>query len=166
MPEYIALTAPAVCSYYRLTPHRWSAAFNNLGAQDREAGLRICPVFGGDAEGFHFEFRGGDGAASPHLALAALVQAGLDGLDAGLPAPAVTEEDLADAPPERLAELGVEALPKSLPAALDRLEASDWARASLGPTLLDVYLRHKRAEVEIMDGLSPEEVCARYARAH
>lgn len=166
MPEYVALTAPAVCSYYRLTPHRWSAAFNNLGLRDREAGLRICPVFGDEAEGFHFEFRGGDGAASPHLALAALVEAGLDGLDRGLPAPAVTGEDLADASPERLAELGVEALPKSLPAALDRLEASGWARAAFGPTLLDVYLRHKRAEAEIMDGLPPEEVCARYARAY
>ena len=169
MPEYLALTAPAVCSSYRLTPHRWSAAFNNLGLQDREAGLRICPVLGEPermAEGFHFEFRGGDGAASPHLALAALVEAGMDGLDAGLDAPAVTREDLAEAPPERLAELGVEPLPNSLAAALDRLEASGWARAALGPVLLDVYLRHKRAEVEIMEGLSPEEVCARYARAY
>lgn len=169
MSEYIALTAPGVCSYYRLTPHRWSAAFNNLGAQDREAGLRICPVFGTAermAERFHFEFRGGDAAASPYLALAALVEAGLEGLDDDLPAPTVTTEDLADASPERLAELGVEPLPKSLGDALERLAASGWARRAFGETFIDVYLRHKRAEIEIMQDLTPEEICARYARAY
>ncbi|MEL6264756.1 MAG: glutamine synthetase family protein, partial [Pseudomonadota bacterium] len=40
----LALTAPSVISYLRLTPHRWSAAYNNLGLRDREASLRVCPV--------------------------------------------------------------------------------------------------------------------------
>ena len=40
----VAITAPSVVSYLRLTPHRWSAAFNNLGFRDREASVRICPV--------------------------------------------------------------------------------------------------------------------------
>ncbi|MEM9814325.1 MAG: glutamine synthetase family protein, partial [Pseudomonadota bacterium] len=40
----LALTAPSVISYLRLTPHRWSAAYNNLGFRDREASLRVCPV--------------------------------------------------------------------------------------------------------------------------
>ena len=74
-----ALTAPSGISTLRLTPHRWSAAFNNLGVQDREAAIRICPVSTRDpdarARQFNFEFRAADAAASPYLALAALVAA-------------------------------------------------------------------------------------------
>jgi len=40
----VAFTAPSAISYARLTPHRWSAAYNNLGYRDREASVRICPV--------------------------------------------------------------------------------------------------------------------------
>ncbi len=40
----VAMTAPSLVSYTRLTPHRWSASFNNLGAQDREATVRLCPT--------------------------------------------------------------------------------------------------------------------------
>ena len=71
-------------SYTRLTPHRWSAAFNNLGYRDREAAVRICPVTGRDeiakARQFHFEFRAADAAANPHLLLAVLIRSGLQGI--------------------------------------------------------------------------------------
>ena len=71
------LTAPSAISYERLKPHRWSAAFNNLGLHDREASLRICPITTEDTEStarqFNFEFRAADAAASPYLALAGAV---------------------------------------------------------------------------------------------
>ncbi len=169
LPDFLALTAPSVSSYLRLTPHRWSAAYNNFGKQDREASLRICPVFGGAEEldsRFHFEFRAADAAASPYLVLAALVNAGLSGLEAGLETPPVTERDLSTADPDELARLGYERLPDNLEAALARLTASDWAKASFGETLIDVIARHKRCELDLMSGLSPREQCARYALAY
>ena len=43
LPSLLALTASSVVSYERLQPHRWSAAFNNLAENDREAALRLCP---------------------------------------------------------------------------------------------------------------------------
>lgn len=43
LPSLISLLAPSVISYARLNPHRWSAAYNNLGYRDREAAVRICP---------------------------------------------------------------------------------------------------------------------------
>ncbi len=172
LPAMLALTAPGVPSYLRLTPNRWSAAFNNLGLQDREASLRICPVFGTElddetrAARFNFEYRAADAAASPYLLLAAVVNAGLSGLDAGLATPSVTRQNLAELDAAALAALGCERLPTSLAEALDRLQASDWAREAFGPVLIDAYLRHKRNEIEIMDGLSPKEICARYALAY
>jgi glutamine synthetase len=171
MPEMLAMTAASVPSYYRLTPHRWSAAFTNLARQDREAGVRICPVFdpkddADTARKFHFEFRAADAAASPYLVLAAILNAGLSGLDDGLPTPPVTDRDLADADAATLAGLAVERLAGSLSEALDRMPASAWARAAFGADLIDAIDRHKRAEIGIMDGLSKEEICARYAAAY
>jgi len=83
------MTAPSVPSYFRLTPHRWSPTYNNFGYRDRESAVRICPVFmpgtpDDVARKFHFEYRAADAAASPYLVLAALLKAGLTGLDEGL----------------------------------------------------------------------------------
>lgn len=169
LPEFLAITAASVASHLRLTPHRWSAAFNNFGRQDREAAVRICPVFGSGsdtADKFHFEFRAADAAASPYLLLAAMVNAGTSGLDDGLGTPPVTEADLAALDASELASLGCERLPTSLDAALKRLIASDWARRAFGDTLIDVIDRHKRAEIEVMSGLSAAEICAQYATAY
>lgn len=66
----IALIAPSDVSYLRLTPHRWSAAFNNLGFRDREASVRICPVTSTDPSSIacqnNFEYRAADAAAEGH----------------------------------------------------------------------------------------------------
>jgi len=62
----VGLINGVLISYGRLVPHRWSAAFDNLGVQDREAAVRICPVrrLGGSdvAAQFHFEVRACDAA--------------------------------------------------------------------------------------------------------
>jgi glutamine synthetase len=171
MPEFLAMTAPSVPSYIRLTPHRWSPTYNNFGYRDRESAVRICPVFmpgtpDDVARKFHFEYRAADAAASPYLVLAALLKAGLAGLDEDLPTPHVTESDPADLPESELSAIGCERLPVSLATALDRLEASDWAKSAFGDTFVDVYLRHKRCEVDIMNGLTDEEICAKYAEAY
>ncbi len=171
MPDYLCMTAPSVASYYRLTPHRWSAAFNNFGLQDREAAVRICPVFP-DADGadyqrkFHFEFRAGDGAASPYLALAALIRSGMSGLEEELTTPQVTAADLTTLDGDTLAEKQIVRLPQSLDSALDLLAASPWAKDAFGETFVEAYLAHKRCESAIMADLSPEEICAKYARAY
>lgn len=169
LPEYLAMTASAVVSYLRLTPHRWSAAFDNLGRQDREAALRICPIFGPAAEApqrFNFEFRAADAAASPHLVLAAILNAGLSGLDQGLPTPPVTQTDLAALSAADLASTGYRRLPTSLAEALELTAESAWAEAAFGATLVDAFVRHKRAEIEALRDLTDAERCARYAQAY
>ncbi|MCY6381410.1 glutamine synthetase family protein [Hoeflea prorocentri] len=171
MPDFLCMTAPSVASYMRLTPHRWSAAFNNLGVQDREAAVRICPVFKSGADEdvsakFHFEYRASDAAASPYLLLAAIVRAGTSGLDEALQPPQATGMDLTEAGEAELFEISVSRLPGSLAEALDGLESSDWARSAFGDVLVDTYLRHKRCEVELMQDLSDDEICARYAAVY
>ena len=121
--------------------------------QDREAAIRICPIFprpGADpADQFNFEFRVCDAAASPYLALGAVIWAGVDGIRRELPLSA---------------DGG--ALPHSLGEALDRLAATAAAREWFGDVLLDAYLRHKRSEIALVSDFDAAEQCRRYAQVY
>lgn len=162
----MAIMAPSVVSYGRLTPHRWSAAFNNLGLQDREATLRICPVSAlsdiDAARQFNLEFRAADACASPYLQLAALVHAGCQGIEDGLSPPDATEEDLATLEPAALAARGLRRLPESLPEALARMAESPLPRRWFGDGFVEVYRRHKEGEMAFLEGKSPQEVHRAY----
>jgi glutamine synthetase len=170
MNAAVALTAPSVLSYHRLVPHRWSAAFNNLGAQDREAGVRICPVTAREPEArarqFNVEYRAADAAASPYLALAALVVAGTIGVREGLRAPAATEEDLSLLGEAVLAERGLARLPADLGAAIDAFLGDDVFRAGFPPRMPEIYAAHKRGELAHVSGMSEEECFAQYATTY
>lgn len=154
LPAITAVTAPSPVSYLRLTPNRWAPTAIDIMQQDRGAALRVCPVFAaGDpddvARQFNIEFRVCDGAASPYLALGAVLFAGADGLQRKLELPAPSEH----AP----------ALPPTLGDALKAMEASEALRAWFGPVFLEAYLRHKRSELAHVAECDAEELCRRYA---
>ncbi len=166
LDQMIAILAPSEISYLRLTPHRWSAAFNNLGYRDREASVRICPTSSSDpariARQFNFEIRAVDAAASPHLAFATLVFAGLQGIRDQIEPPDPTQEDLSLLTPDELTARGFVRLPQSLSQALDRLEGSAPLRHWLGRDFVDLYIAHKRGEIAQLDGLDDAQKCDRY----
>ena len=166
LDSYLALTAPSVISYLRLTPHRWSAAYNNLGYRDREASLRICPVTAQNptdiAHQFNLEFRAGDAAASPYLALAAIVQAGCQGIEEALAAPEPTHEDLSQLPADTLAERGLVRLPQTLEAALERFEGNETVCGWFPEGFARLYADHKRSEISHLAGREAREQCAAY----
>ncbi len=163
-----AVTAPSVVSYERLRPHAWSASVTNLGQHDREALVRICPVSAKPgaavAKSFNFEFRAADAAATPHLALGALVRAGLHGLRADLPLPKAANviEIAAMGEEERLAG-GIHALPRSLAEALDCLEGDD---VIMPAAMKAPYLMHKRGEAAQVAATGREQLCGLYAQVY
>lgn len=163
-----AVTAPNPVSYIRLTPNRWAPTWAYLADRDREASLRVCPVLaftGADpAKQFNVEFRPADAAASPWLALGAVVWAGVDGISRGLSLP--PQRDVAAMAPDQRRAAGIAELPHSLGEALDCLEATPQAADWFGAAYLDAYLRHKRAELAMVADLTPEELCARYAESY
>ncbi len=157
LPAIAAVTAPSPVSYLRLVPDRWAPTRIDIVEQDRGASLRICPVFAAEsasekARAFNVEFRACDAAASPYLALAAVIFAGADGIRRSLPLPENREN-----PPS---------LPGKLEEALDRLEASEEARGWFGAAHLEAYLRFKRVEASKVAALSPAELCAHYAEIY
>jgi glutamine synthetase len=157
MPAICAVTAPSPVSYLRLVPNAWAPTLIDLVRQDRGASLRICPVFAAaDAEEaarqFNVEFRVCDAAASPYLALGAVIFAGVDGIRRALPLPATGTT--------------ARSLPASLDQALELFAASETVAQWFGPTHSDAYLRFKRVEAEKVAALSPAELCAHYAEIY
>jgi len=170
LDSILAITAPSVISYLRLTPHRWSAAYNNLGFRDREASLRVCPVTAKDpisiARQFNIEYRAADAAACPHLALAAVVHAGVQGIEEGLAAPDSTEEDLSLLPAEELAARGFIRLPESLEAALARTMENETVAQWFPTPFLPIYKAHKASEIVHLAEMDTMARCAAYENTY
>jgi glutamine synthetase len=144
-----AVTMPTINSYRRLhasggsSGATWSPDAIVYGANNRTTMLRV-PGPG------RFEDRAVDSATNPYLALAAIVSAGLDGVDRGLD-PGAPVEGAATT-------LGAEALPRSLPEALDALETDTVLRDGLGEEALAEFVAVKRAEwSSYMDSVSAWE---------
>ena len=139
-----ALAAPTVNSYKRLVVGEslsgtsWAPAYVAHGPNNRTAMIRTLPG--------RFEWRVPDAAANPYLATAALITAGLDGIDRELdPGPACTD-DLFALSLAAIRERGIALLPQSLAAAIDALDASTLMRETLGDTLHREFVRVKRDE--------------------
>jgi len=137
----MALLGPTVNAYKRLLPDSLAPTHANWGLDNRTAFVRVPDEHGSRSR---LEFRAGEGAANPHLAVAALLLAGLDGIERGLepPEPVVGDAYRADE-----AHAGSR-LPGDLGAALDALEADTWLSAALGEELVASFLALKRFEVE------------------
>jgi glutamine synthetase len=170
LPSLTAFTAPTLVSYMRLVPGHWSAGFNAMGIRNREAALRVAPIWrgpGGDpARQFNLEFRACDAGASPHLVLALLVRAGLEGVREKLPAPALLEVPPADLSDGERAKLGIRRLPGSLDEALAVLAEDKLVKSWFPPKLWEVYFAPKRTEMSMLGDLEPKELCERYRNVY
>jgi glutamine synthetase len=170
LPALCALTAPSVLSYFRLVPNHWSAAFTCLGEHNREAALRICPtvgIGGGDpARQLNLELRAADATANPYLALAAVLRAGLQGIRERLPRPPLVNRDPTALEEAERVQLGVKRLPSSLDEALHELRRDQIVSGTLPPILLACYEGVKATESQLVAGLSPAELCDRYAAVY
>jgi glutamine synthetase len=139
-----ALAAPTVNSYKRLTVGEslsgttWAPAYIAHGPNNRTALVRTLPG--------RFEWRLPDAAANPYLATAALIAAGLDGIDRALDPGPDNHHDLFAWPLSRIREQGIALLPQSLDQALHALEADAVISNALGDTACAEFLRLQRDE--------------------
>lgn len=136
-----ALLGPTVNAYKRILPDSLAPTHGNWGHDNRTAMCRVPLERGRRAR---VEVRTGDGAACAHLITAAILLAGLDGIDRGLLPP---EPVVGDAYRLDDAHAGSR-LPADLGAALDALEADATLVGLLGEPLVSTFLAMKRFEVE------------------
>ncbi len=146
---YSAVTAPTVNSYKRLklgstsSGATWSPVWISYGYNNRTQMLRI-PAPG------RIEDRTIDGSCNPYLAAAAVLAAGLDGIENGVDAGDPNSENLYAIPYDELRGRGLETLPANLLEATHELEGNDVLRAALGrgrdEDYVDYFIRVKRDE--------------------
>ncbi len=168
LPALCAFSAPSPASYLRLTPGRWSSSCAAVGTGNREAALRLPPIWSGSganpAKAFNVEFRAGDATASPYLVLGTLVRAGLEGIRETLPAPEllnVAPSELDDAERERR---GIALLPSSLDAALELADGDAVVKSWFPDDLWSVYFSVKRGEIDCVAEMDAPDIAETYRK--
>lgn len=148
-PALLSFTNPTTNSYKRLTPGFEAPVTLVYSARNRSASIRIPVAVTDSPKSRRIEFRTPDATANPYLAFAAMIMAGLDGVenrkDPGQPA----DFDLYEAEPEVLKNL--KAVPANLTRVLDALESDNgWLKKGgvFDQDFLDSYISYKREEVE------------------
>ena len=161
LPAVMAFTAPSPNSYQRLAPGMWASAYAVYGLDNREAAVRLAsPVAGRESATANVELKPADVTSNPYLALAAVLAAGMDGLDRGLDPGEPTMVDPATLSDEERASRGIRSLPASPDEALDALERDEVLKEALGGPLVRTHVAVARAQAAIARELQPEEVAA------
>jgi glutamine synthetase len=161
MPAVMAFTAASPNSYQRLAPGMWASAYTCYGPDNREAAVRLAsPVAGLESATANVEIKPVDATANPYLALAAVLAAGMDGMERGLDPGEPTTVDPATLDDEERDSKGIYPLPASLDEALDALEKDAVLVEALGEQIVRTHLAVGRAQAAMARELSPEEVAA------
>ena len=141
-----AVLAPLVNSYKRLGTS-FEAPVNVTWAHvNRSALIRVPSTAPGKEFHTRLELRCPDPTANPYLAMAVMLQAGLDGILHKMPLADPMEETLLGSMPDRMRQ--IEVLPHSLGEALDALSDDDVILSALGPYVSDRYIAAKRQECD------------------
>jgi glutamine synthetase len=137
--EMAIFLAPTINSYKRYAAGSWAPTTLAWGHDNRTCGFRI--VGHGAAQRIETRIPGGD--VNPYLAFAALIAAGLHGIEAGLELPPALEGNAYESDAERF--------PSTLREAIEALERGTIARAALGDDVVDHYLNYARTEQRLFD---------------
>ncbi len=157
-----AVVCPTVNSFKRIgvgppdSGATWAPAYAAYGGNNRTQMIRI-------PEPGRFELRVADGAANPYLSFAALLGAGLDGVDRGLDPGEPNTANLYTLSLEEVEARGIVSLPPTLLHAADHLVADDVLRGALGSgrdgDYVDYFAQTKRDEFRtITDQVTPAEL--------
>jgi glutamine synthetase len=137
--ELAVFLAPNINSYKRYAAGSWAPTTLAWGYDNRTCGFRVV----GHGGGARVETRIPGADVNAYLAFAALLAAGLHGIEAGLEPPAVFEGNAY--------ESDVERFPSSLREAIAELEQGSIARAAFGDEVVDHYLNYARTEQRLFD---------------
>jgi len=145
-PALLALCAPTTNSYRRLVPGFEAPVNLMYSARNRSAICRI-PMYSSNPKTKRVEFRAPDPSANPYLAFAAMLMAGLDGVQRKIEPPAPIDEDLYELHDERKASIKM--VPGSLAESLTALE-NDQEFLLKGdvftPDVLETWISMKRTK--------------------
>ncbi|MBD8686907.1 MULTISPECIES: glutamine synthetase family protein [unclassified Rhizobium] len=148
--------APYINSYKRYMAGTFAPTKAVWSLDNRTAGYRLC---GADSKGIRIECRIGGSDINPHLAMAALIAAGLDGIENKLELEAQFEGDA-------YGGKNIREIPKTLRDATEHLNGSKMLRSAFGEDVVDHYVRAAKWEQEEYDRrITDWEVARGFERA-
>src|SRR4051812_37814809 len=139
--ELTLLFAPNVNSYKRFTPGSFAPTAVAWGRDNRTCAMRVV----GHGPALRVENRMPGADVNPYLALAAMIAAGLDGIDRRLELPPAVEGNAYN-------DDQLEHVPPSLRDARDLFASSSLARSAFGDEVVEHYLNNARVELAAFDG--------------
>src|SRR6478609_282705 len=145
-PSLLAFTNPTVNSYKRLVPGYEAPISLVYSSRNRSASVRI-PITGANPKAKRVEARFPDPSANPYLAFAAMMLAGLDGIQNKTEPAAPIDKDIYELPPDEMADINQ--VPTSLDAVLEALEADhDYLTAGgvFTDDLIETWVHFKRTQ--------------------
>jgi glutamine synthetase len=146
--EIAALFAPNVNSYKRLVPGYEAPVYCAWSQRNRSALVRVPVYHPGKEQATRCELRCPDPSCNPYLTFAAMLHAGLEGIEKGYECPEPMERNLYELSHDERAGRGIEQLPETLGEAIEVLADSDLVRRALGDHIFERYVELKRAEWE------------------
>jgi glutamine synthetase len=144
----LALAAPTTNSFRRLVPG-FEAPVNLAYSQRNRSAICRIPVYSKSPRAKRIEFRAPDPSCNAYLCFAALLMAGLDGVQNRIDPGEAMDKDLYDLPPEEAKQ--IKQVPGSLGDVLDALEADHefLLKGDVFTTdLIEAYISYKR-EIEV-----------------
>lgn len=141
--SYTAIMNPTVNSYKRLVPGYEAPVYIAWAGRNRSPLIRVPASRG---MGTRLELRSVDPTANPYLALAVLLEAGLDGVINKIEAPAPVETNIYAMSAEERREAGVVDLPSTLHNALKALKKDEVVKAALGEHIYTNFMEAKSIE--------------------
>lgn len=157
----VLFTCLSTNSYLRLRPHSWVGAYTCLGVKNREAMIRLVPRkpnAKGDNPQASLEYRTTDATANVYIALAAVIGAGLDGLEAKRQ-PSNVAQDPDGIPQAEREAMGIRHLPQSMEEALKGLDVTA-ANRWFGGDLVTAYLACRREDLRQFGKGDPQQAAA------
>jgi len=140
---FSAVTNPLVNSYKRLVPGYEAPVYAAWSASNRSALIRI-PASRGIST--RTEVRCPDPTCNPYLALAMMLNSGLDGVKNNLTPPAEVKRDIFKMTQAEMEEEGISVMPGSLKEAIEELKVNPIAKATLGEHIYEKYIVAKEKE--------------------
>ena len=145
-PEFTSVTNQFVNSYKRLWGGGEAPSYLSWGHNNRSALVRVPLSKPDKVQAARIEYRGIDSATNPYLSYAALLAAGLKGIENEYDLPPVELDDVAAMSSAERRALGHNPLPSSLYDAIRETEESEFMAELLGEQVYDYFLRNKRRD--------------------
>jgi glutamine synthetase len=135
-----------VNSYKRLVPGYEAPVYVCWARRNRSALVRVPMYKPGKEQAARIELRSPDPACNPYLAFAAMLAAGLKGVEEEYDLAPEASNNIYEMAEEERHEAGIESLPEDLYEAIGAAEASELLHEALGPHVFNYLARNKRDE--------------------